>query len=46
MKHNGMFGWLRWQTRAERERLSSPYGKAVDIESNGCREGKSDHADA
>ena len=46
MKHNGMFGWLEWQTRAERERLSSHHEKAMDIELNGIRKEKSAHVDA
>ncbi|MCX5991441.1 MAG: hypothetical protein NTZ04_03805 [Chloroflexi bacterium] len=41
-----MFGWLRWQTRAEREGLSSHYERAMDIELNGIRKEKSDHVDA
>lgn len=46
MKHSGMFGWLRRQTGVERERLSSHYEKAMDIELNGIRKEKSDHVDA
>lgn len=46
MKHNGMFGWLRRQTSVGRERLSSHYEKAMDIELNGIRKEKSDHVDA